>query len=163
MEGVFGEHFKRGAVRAAHALAKEQGLPSDASQVKEKAENLYHYEIEHLPQAAIWTVSAIDLNVATQKILPILTHGEYGGKDGLAKLLGIKTLGGGLTAGILFTVRSSSPEVAHKLDAWVGEHLFAPAERFVHGVLGIDSKKNSQWQDRVAAKEAEDRQQRLRQ
>lgn len=163
LESVFGGHFRKGAEEAARDWAKEHGVAADDPRIKEKAEELYRYEMQHLPQAAIWTVSSIGLNVATQKILPVLSHGKIGSSVGLGELLAIKTLGGGITAGLLFTARSSSPRMARKWDRWVSEHLFAPAEHFVHETLGTDIPAQApNWQERVSADTAQDGQQQRR-
>lgn len=149
LESAFGSHFRQGAQRAAKHWAEEHNIAPDDPRVQQKADRIYQYEIKHLPQAAVWTVSSIGLNVGTQKILPVLSQGKLGNHDSIGKLLLFKTIGAAISAGLVFTARSSSPRLAHKWDRWIGENLFEPAERTVNGVLGLDVRAPT-WQERLA-------------
>ncbi len=149
LESAFGSHFRKGAERAAKHWAEEHGIVPDDPRVKQKADRIYEYEIKHLPQAAIWTVSSIGLNVGTQKILPVLSRGKLENSADIGSLLLFKTIGAAISAGLVFTARSSSPRLAHKWDRWIGENLFEPAERNVNALLGLNARAPT-WQERVA-------------
>lgn len=156
LEGAFGSHFRKGAEKASRQWAEEHNVPLDDPRVKERTEKLYRYEIDHLPQAAIWTVSSIGMNIGTQKVLPVLTHGALGNPESIGKLLIFKSIGAGIAAGALFTARSASPRTAHKWDRWMAEHVFSPAQSMVNSTLGLASeptvgtKQEGAWRDRLS-------------
>lgn len=156
LENAFGPHFRKGARRAAKEWALEHGVAPDDPRVKEREERFYRYEMDHLPQAAVWTVSSIGLNVGAQKVLPVLTHSELGNKQAtIGELLLFKSIGAAVAAGALFTARSASPRLAHKWDGWMAEHVFSPAEEAVNHLLGIKTPKRegTHWKDRVAGED----------
>lgn len=151
LEGAFGTHFRKGAQQAAKEWALEHRLPADDPKVKEREERYYRYEMDHLPQAAVWTVSSIGMNIGTQKLLPVVTQGRLGNPENIGKLFLFKSIGAAVAAGALFTARSSSPRLAHRWDRWIAEHVFSPAEKAVEEVLGIKTpeKKTGRWESRM--------------
>ena len=155
LEGAFGPHFRKGARHAAKEWAVEHGISVDDPRVKEREERYYRYEMDHLPQAAIWTVSSIGMNIGAQKILPVLTHGHLGNEEKIGKLLLFKSIGAAVAAGALFTARSTSPRLAHKWDRWIAEHVFTPAEEAVDGLLGLKTpkKEGGRWESRMASED----------
>lgn len=155
LEGAFGSHFRKGARHAAREWALERGISPDDPRLKEREERYYRYEMDHLPQAAIWTVSSIGMNVGTQKILPVLTKGELGNEAKIGELLLFKSIGAAVAAGALFAARSTSPRLAHKWDRWMAEHVFTPAEEAVSGLLGIKTPKEESgpWENRMASED----------
>lgn len=158
LEGAFGEHFRKGAKKAAMEWAREHHYSLKDPCVAAREEEIYRYEMDHLPQAAIWTVSSIGINIGTQKILPVLTEGKLGNSESIGKLLLFKSIGAAVTAGALFAGRSASPRTARKWDRWVAEHIFSPAEKFVESTLGIgEPAEETGWKDRIDKEQRETR------
>lgn len=152
LESAFGGHFLEGAQKAARHWALEHKVPLDDPQVHERAQRIYRYEMDHLPQAAIWTVSSIGMNIGTQKLLPIITHGRLENPESIGKLFLFKTIGAAVAAGALFTARSLSPRQAHKWDRWMAENIFSPAEKLVDNMLGIHTPQQAEgrWGTRIS-------------
>jgi len=68
METSFGWAFKKSARREARVWARENAVAADSKEAKDKEQEIYRYELEHLPQAAVWTATSMALNIATQKV-----------------------------------------------------------------------------------------------
>lgn len=131
METVLGPLFHRGAKKAAQSWAKVNAVAPDSQAAKAREEEIYQYEIRHLPQAAVWTVSSIAINVGTQKLT--------GNTGPLSHLIAGKLTGAGLSAAVVVAGRSFFPATAHRWDNAAAQNLFIPATKAVSGVFGIDS------------------------
>ena len=92
MEPVFGDIFKIGAKAGGKSWAKKHGLNPDGAEAKEKTNEIYHHEADHLAQAGVWTATAFGLNVG------ILYTSEHvrppeGGAQSLKRLIIGKGIG----------------------------------------------------------------------
>ncbi len=141
--------FLSSAERNAQGWAKEHGYKADSEEYKQKVHRIYEYEMSHLPQAFVWTVSAVGLNVAAQRGMgnkaPI--HHIAAGKIGGSVLSAILTLGG----------RSMFPRKAERFDKWTSKNIILPIEDTIQDVLKIKhddkdyylNKNNVDWSERI--------------
>jgi len=125
--------FRMGAHRSAVAWATEHHLAVDGPEAKRKEHELYTKEVGHLPQTFMWTVSAIGLNIASQKYL-------LGNHDSWGNLLAAKGIGSAVTAALVVGTRSTIPAGAEKLDKFTSKHLINPVTGFVSGLFGVDAE-----------------------
>ncbi len=136
-EPVLGPLFRRGAERAAAIWAKENHVLIGSREYREQRDAIYRHEIDHLPQAAIWTAAAIGLNIVTQKhLLPAMTEGKWINEGSYGRLLFDKSLGSTASAGALVGFRSLSPRLARKWDGWTNEHIFKPTTHVIGVMAG---------------------------
>lgn len=142
-EPVLGGFFHSGAERAAKSWAKQQGIAPDAPEVKARTEAIYQHEIDHLPQAAVWTASSIALNLTTQRLI--------GNRAPFWQLAAGKAVGASISAGLVVGARGALPEAARKWDLFTSTHLFLPATKIVGKAFGVDE----QAVERMAQKESE--------
>jgi hypothetical protein len=153
LEPVVGGLFRSGAERSARHWADKNGLAADAPEVVARAEELYRYEIQHLPQMLVWTASSVGINYVTMKTI---------NRDlNMGTFIKGKSLGAGTTAGLVFGARALSPGTAHGWDSTVGKHVIAPATKKVSGLFGIrgtdvddfykhrDDEASPSWSNRV--------------
>ncbi len=148
-EPAFRGVFLSGAKRNAKYWAEEHGYKVGSKEYEQKAQRIYNYEIEHLPQAFIWTVSAVGLNVAAQKLL--------GNKAPLHHITAGKVGGAALSAAITLGGRSIFPRKAERLDRWTSEKVLLPLEDKVYDTLGVKhddekyypEKNKADWSARV--------------
>lgn len=121
--------FLSSAERNAKGWATEHGYVIGSEEYKQKVSRIYEYEMSHIPQAVVWTVSAVGLNVAAQVRLgnkaPV--HHIAAGKIGASALSAVLTLGG----------RSMFPRKAEKFDKWTSKNIILPIEDTVYDVLKI--------------------------
>jgi len=132
MEPILGPLFHNGARRAARNWAIEQNMQVDSEACKEKEKQIYDHEVRHLPQALIWTVSSVAINLATQKSL--------GNKGPLWQLAIGKAVGASISAGLVVGGRGLAPEAAHKWDRFTSRKLFLPATKTIGKLFGVDEK-----------------------
>lgn len=146
MEPVLGPLFRKGAHRSAQKWAKQQGMDPASQECKNREEEIYRHEARHLPQALLWTVSSIALNLTTQRMI--------GNPAPFWHLAAGKAAGAGISAGLVVGGRAFAPETARKWDQLTSKHLFIPATKAVTGMLGIDDKVV----DKIAAEQEADAQ-----
>ncbi len=96
------------------------------------AEQLYRHEVNHLAQAAIWTLGAFALNVATQKAI--------GSSYSTRQIVEGKLVGALTATSTVLGARAIAPEGAKDWDRWTSEHIFLPATRLFGGLIGVDSE-----------------------
>lgn len=123
LEPLLGGFFRRGAERSARHWAQAQGLSAESQEYKEQADAIYRYEIDHLPQAFMWTASSVALNLGTQRLV--------GNQAPLWHLVAGKTVGAGISASLVVGGRGFFPAAAHAWDTFTSEHLFLPATKVV--------------------------------
>jgi hypothetical protein len=131
MEPALGPLFKRGAKRAAQRWALENSVAPGSKEEKEKQEQIYHYEIEHLPQAAVWTATSTVLNVATQKLT--------GNKGPLWQVFAGKLAGTAFSAAVVVGARTLAPGAAQRWESAAARKAILPATRTVSNLLGVDA------------------------
>lgn len=132
VEPFVGGFFHRGAERSAHKWADKHGLAYDSQEVVDHAQKLYEYEMRHLPQMGVWTISSILLHGGVMKVLePKITLGEFGRQ---------KAAGALITAGLVVGARAMSPANAHKWDEKVGKHVIVPVTKKVGKLFGIEER-----------------------
>jgi hypothetical protein len=153
MEKTLGWAFRKSARREAQGWAKDQGLAKDSLEAKDKERQIYSYEVEHMPQAAIWTATSMIFNVATQKLFHKQLHkGHDHGSESLLKLTGALVVGKTLSTGAVLGFRAGFPDKAHQWDKFAARHVFEPLENATSKVLGterpVDSKTDN-WEKRV--------------
>lgn len=152
-EPLFKGVFLSGAKREAKEWAKRHGHAVNSKEYEQKVWKIYNYEMDHLPQAFVWTVSAVGLNVAAQKAL--------GNKAPVHHITAGKVGGSLLTAAITLGGRSLFPRHAEKFDKWTSEKILLPLEDKVYDTFGIKhndddyylhkNKHKSDWSERVKA------------
>lgn len=131
-EPVLGSLFNWSANHAAHEWAEKHGLQDDDPAVRERANELYQHEVEHLPHAFVWTGSAAGINILTQKIA--------GNKAPTWHMALGKLNGSLMTLAMVLGFRAFAPESAQRLDRFNSRHVAEPTTRWVSRLLGIDDK-----------------------
>ena len=133
LESVFGKVYQRSTQRTAANWALKAGLSPDDPQVKKYADELYHHEISHFGQAAVWTVASVGLNVASQKLIT-------GNRLPVSYMVFYKTLGALTSATLLFGGRAIAPGKFQSWDRWTSKHVFTPMTKTVGKLFGVDEK-----------------------
>lgn len=132
MEPAVGGVFHRRAVSSAESWADQHGIARDAEECVARAEKYYNYEMEHLPQMAVWTVASVGINFGTMKLItPEMPVNAF---------VKGKALGAATTAALVFGARASSPATAHWWDETVGKNIVVPVTKKVGGLFGINAK-----------------------
>ncbi len=127
---IAGPVFRYGAERSGQAWAQQHGYAADSPQAKARAEEIYHHEITHLPQAAVWTVASTGICLGTLRAL--------GDNYTLASNAAAKLIGASASiAGVLGT-RALAPETARSWDRWTSRNIYIPATKIVSGTVGVD-------------------------
>lgn len=129
MEPLVGGWFRASAERGAKHWAQKHGLAADDPQAIARAQQLYEYEVSHLPQMAVWTASSIGINYGVMK------YRNPGMK--LTDFLAVKSLGSLVTAGLVLAGRAASPTVAHGWDETVSRNLIVPATKILGAPFGV--------------------------
>lgn len=132
METILGPAYRWGAQRAARHWAQEQGIAEDSPEFKAHARQLYDNEVSHLSQAAVWTLAAFVLNVATQKAI--------GSSYSTRQIIEGKLVGALMATTVVLGARALDPEKAHKWDQYTSQNIFLPLTKKVGGLFGIDHK-----------------------
>lgn len=140
---VAGPVFRFGANRSAASWALEQGIAPDGPTAHLRADEMYHHEIKHLPQAAVWTVASTALCLGVLRLM--------GDKSPLAINAASKLIGASVSiAGVLGT-RALAPNTARAWDSWTSRNIYLPLTKKMGSGIGIES----QDVDQMANKEAE--------
>ncbi len=141
-EPVLGKGFRNGAKRDAKEWALQHGYAVDSEEYKERVERIYSYEINHLPQALMWTASSLVLNVAAQRTM--------GNRAPLVHITAGKVGGAVLTAGLVIGGRTIFPRKAEKIDKFTSEKFFLPLEDKIEDMIGADGKDEG-WSKRATS------------
>jgi len=164
MESTLGWAFRKSAKREAHAWAVRHALRSDSAESKDKEQQIYHYEIDHLPQAMVWTATSFIFNIATEQLFHEHLHkGHDHGHQPLWAAAGA-LLGGKLfSTALVVGTRAGFPDKAHQWDSFAARKVFAPATKTVSRLFGVDTRavermerqqeeaEGTSWEQRVAA------------
>ena len=160
MEPSLSYVFKHGAEKGAERYAKSHGFALDDPKVLAKQAEIYKYEVDHLPQAFMWTTSSFAINLATQKYIMK--------NDAPLWILALgKGLGATISATALVTIRGLIPDVARQSDSWLSRHIISPTTTFLARSVGVDEKTVNKiiekdtatkpvdlWQTRVKPKDS---------
>ena len=129
LESVFGGSFQRGSKKAAEKWADKNGLEHDSIECINRAQELYEYEVRHLPQMAVWTAASIGISYGVMRHLsPAMTLPEFART---------KIVGAGVTAGLVVGARAFSPNAAHSWDQKVSEHIIVPTTKILGKPFGV--------------------------
>jgi hypothetical protein len=140
MEMMLGGFFRMGAARATRAWAREHGVDSESQAYLNHFNATYRYEIDHLPQALLWTGSSIALNLGTQKLM--------GNAAPLWHLAAGKATGASISAALVVATRGMMPDTAHAWDRFTSRNIFLPATKGIGSLIGI----RKETVDRMAEK-----------
>lgn len=159
LEPMVGGFFRRGTQRAAENWGIKNNLAADDQAVVDRAQELYEYEVSHLPQMAVWTLSSVLINFGVMKFRDRnLAFKEF---------IGPKAAGAAVTAGLVVSARALSPNGAHSWDQTMGHHVVAPLTKLIGKPFGVKeedverfAKKRAgddrpQWQGRLQEKAPE--------
>jgi hypothetical protein len=144
IEPVAGGFFRRGSVRAAHKWANKHGMAYDSDEVVNRAQELYDYEMRHLPQMGVWTVSSVLLHYGVMKKLENITVADFTKQ---------KVVGAAITAGLVFGARALAPDKAHKWDETAGRHVVVPLTKKVGKLFGIEEHEVDAYHESQRQKE----------
>lgn len=131
-EPMFSKAFHNGAQRDAKAWAKKKGYSEDSKEYKERVEQIYNYEVAHIPQALVWTGSSVVLNVASQNLM--------GNKAPISHIAAGKIGGALLTGALTVGARAIFPRKAEKFDHFTSEKFLLPIEGKIERALGIEDE-----------------------
>ncbi len=132
LEPIVGRLMHKRAERAAERWADKHGIARDAEEVVTRAQELYQYEIRHLPQMVMWTLSSIAINYGVMKYRnPELS---------VANFAKGKAAGSAITAGLVFGARTFAPDKAHAWDSKVGGKVVVPITKKVGRLFGIEER-----------------------
>lgn len=141
-EPVVGRLFRHSANRDAKKWGARHDFAPDSQEVVNRAQELYQYEMRHLPQMLVWTASSIALHYGVmRKLEPQITIGEFSRQ---------KAAGAAITAGLIFGVRALAPSKAHKWDSKMGEHVVVPLTKKVGKLFGVEEHEVEAHQKRHA-------------
>lgn len=139
LEPVLGGMFRRGAERAAASWGEKNGLEKGDPAIATRAQELYQYEMNHLPQMAVWTGSSVGINYATMwGMNQWRTHRTGIESDfNLWKFTKGKSLGAAVTAGLVMGARALAPNAAHGWDQSAGKHVVVPLTKILGKPFGV--------------------------
>lgn len=143
-EPIMGDLFRNGAKAAATHQSKQamlNGTPFSPEEYRARARELYHYEIQHLPQGLVWTVTAVVANVKIQKHV---LHNPSDEKDIYAG----KITGALVSSSLLFGTRAFATDKAKKWDEWATTKVFMPMTKSVGKWFGVEEKDVNSLIDR---------------
>lgn len=129
LESVFGGSFRRGSQKAAEKWADKNGLDHDSVECVNRAQELYNYEIRHLPQMAVWTAASIGISYG---VMRHLNH-----EITIPEFARTKIVGAGVTAGLVVGARAFSPNAAHGWDQKVSETIIVPTTKILGKPFGV--------------------------
>ncbi len=143
LEAILGPVFLKGAERSAGMWARENGVALDSKDYQDRVQMIYRHEADHLPQALMWTLSSVGINVITQKAI--------GNTGPVWHIAAGKAVGAGISAGLVVGGRAFAPQTARKWDQFTSENIFLPLTKSIGGLFGVDADSV----DRMAAHQAE--------
>lgn len=138
LEPVIGGTFRKNTERAAISWGMKHGKKASSDEVQEYGHQLYEYEMRHMPQMAVWTVSSVILNFGAMQLLHKINPKEFDHITPKDFMIG-KSVGASMTAGLMLTIRGLTPGGAHKWDQTVGKHVILPVTKTVGKAFGVKS------------------------
>lgn len=144
IEPLAGGFFRRGATHAAHKWADKHGMAYDSDEVVNRAQELYDYEMRHLPQMGVWTASSVLLHYGVMKKLENISVADFAKQ---------KAVGAAITAGLVFGARALAPDKAHKWDETAGRHVVVPLTKKVGKLFGVEEHEVDAYHESQRQKE----------
>ena len=129
-EPVLGPAFRWSSERHANKWAYEHGFESQSPEAKARAKELYDFEVEHLPQAFMWTASSSVMNLAVQRLA---------GNTGYWRSM----IAGKLNASLwplitTLSIRSLAPNTAQRIDSFNTNYIAEPVTKRLSKLVGVD-------------------------
>lgn len=162
-EPLVGTTFHKSAEMWAKAWARRKGVAYDSEEYQQRVDEIYHHEMEHLPQAILWTLSSIGLNAAAQR-----TIGHFNGNQNpWSKILFAKSVGSTITSGLVIGTRAAFPTQVRWIDKGTSNYILTPVFRVAAKSFGIGEetiekvieeqrdRQDITWSMRLKEKEAE--------
>lgn len=161
LEPLFGDIFKIGAKAGGKSWAKKHGLDPNGPEAKEKANEIYRHEADHLAQAGVWTAAAFGLNVGIQHTSERIRPPKIGRPQTLKELIVGKGVGSTITSVALVTFRGFMPSLAERSDDYFSRKVFIPLSRKLSGWFGLskdtidtleqqEAAQDKYWDDKIA-------------
>ena len=138
IEWSMGGVFRRTTTRSAENWGQKHGFAKDSEEVHGRQKELYDYEISHMPQMAVWTVSSVLLNYAAMEGLHAMKPTNFE-KPNLKEFAAVKGAGAAMTAGLVLSIRGLTPGGAHWWDRTMGKHVIMPVTKVLGSLVGIGS------------------------
>lgn len=131
IEPVAGGFFHRGATRASHKWADQHGLNYNNQEVVDRAQKIYEYEMRHLPQMAMWTLSSIGLHYGAMRFFEKISMADFARQ---------KAATAAITAAVVFGARAMAPDKAHWWDETAGKYVVLPLTKKVGKLFGVKDR-----------------------
>ncbi len=139
LESAVGWAYKSSSEKSARNWGAKNGLAPDSQEVKDRQHELYEYEMSHMPQMAVWTVSSIALNFGAMHAFHKLDPRKYE-RTSLGEFAKVKGLGALFTMAMVMGLRGATPGGAHWWDQHVGKNIIIPVTKKVGGLFGVEEK-----------------------
>ena len=136
-EPLMGPIFKRGIERDSKKWAVKNKVDTESVAYKQHVAEVYEHEMQHFPQAIVWTGASLGLNVGYQMVAD-------NSEIPFMKKAGLKTtsvLSGVLvTAGMVVAARTMAPHRVRTFDKWTSGQFIMPSTKMVGKLFGLDEK-----------------------
>jgi hypothetical protein len=133
LEPLAGPFFRRGAERSTEKWARQHGVAKDSDEYRKHANEIYQHEVDHLAQAAVWTLTSVPINYLVQKY----DRSHAGHNHGVGQFAIGKIAGAGITLGAVLGLRTQFPETVRSWDRWTNNYIFTPANQTVSRLFGV--------------------------
>lgn len=130
-EPFAGPAFHASAEKSAMRWALKHGIAYNSEAYQQRVEEIYEHEMDHLPQAMVWTLASIGLNTMAQRMTGN-THSPVTIATG-------KALGSLITTGLVIGTRAAAPQKAREWDKFTSNNIFKPTTKFIGKMFGISS------------------------
>ncbi len=134
MEKVVGPLYARSTQAAAKDWAYRTGFGLTSPVTQRYQDELYQYEVKHLGQAVVWTVTSVGINLVSQKKLT-------GNNATVMELLLLKSAASGIVSGLLIGGRAFFPEQSSEWDKWNSDHIITPTSKVIASMSGMDQQQ----------------------
>lgn len=133
-EPVMRPLFMWGVTRDTKKWAQANHVTENSTEYRDHAAKVYEYEMEHFPQAVIWTGFSLGLNTAYQ-IWADKSPMSFAHK--LALKSGSVLSGVLVTAGVVVAARAAAPASMYAFDQWTSANAILPATRGAGKLFGL--------------------------
>lgn len=127
----FDATYDRMAKSSLSAWAADHNVSRDSEQYRHKVEEWKQFQAGNFAKATVISLGSIISNVGVQK--------WSGNKNSLASITLSKTIGAGITMGVVLGSRLAFPQATRRLDREMDRRFITPAIRKVHSWVGVDS------------------------
>lgn len=135
---LMGPIFRRSAERSARREFEFAKMEAKGPEFQQRVEELYNKEMEHLPNAVLWTVASPAINIAMQKLVIQKRFMKDDEPAPVVDLLLGKAIGATITSSLTVGLRTLAPEKAQKWDNWMSSKASGPVAGMVSKVAGVD-------------------------